>query len=382
MRGHQAQSPPLSRRIFPTRTSAYKRYIPVAAIIVSTLIWLVLKGGHLDRAEIASGLALHRDIGSSAAAGQHDVSEPNGGFQALEGACTYDVIRRNQSIIRWVNASDPTDPRVNIGVKADGCRLEHTVVDDATRARKCLSRKHVVFIGDSLTRYQYLNFVSYLEKGNYSDHQPRSLVFYHDWFSMESFFELASRDELNSNEICDCARPWSEEEESDKNDESIENRFYWREEENIRVTFLSWLPKKEHEKVQGHHLVNLMQVKDLNGSHVDPQEVLRGKAGYTYRSCCCCLFTNVYILDTPRSLFQVLCYCCTSSTTITSLLYVTSELYEALLLSWPRRYSFPISRSALGSSQIGGSTIRSPTQCGRMRRSTHQATCHTENERM
>ena len=33
----------------------------------------------------------------------------------------------------------------------------------------CLKGKHVVFVGDSVTRYQYLSLVSFLEKGGWEE---------------------------------------------------------------------------------------------------------------------------------------------------------------------------------------------------------------------
>ena len=39
----------------------------------------------------------------------------------------------------------------------------------AVEARECLRNTHVQFIGDSLTRYQYLSFVHLLENGSYAD---------------------------------------------------------------------------------------------------------------------------------------------------------------------------------------------------------------------
>jgi hypothetical protein len=44
------------------------------------------------------------------------------------------------------------------------CRLKRYT---SSEARQCLSNKHLAFIGDSLTRYQYLSLAYFLERGQY-----------------------------------------------------------------------------------------------------------------------------------------------------------------------------------------------------------------------
>jgi hypothetical protein len=44
------------------------------------------------------------------------------------------------------------------------CRLKRYT---SSEARQCLSNKHLSFIGDSLTRYQYLSLAYFLERGQY-----------------------------------------------------------------------------------------------------------------------------------------------------------------------------------------------------------------------
>jgi hypothetical protein len=56
----------------------------------------------------------------------------------------------------------------------DGCRLRRFTGDEA---RKCLSGRHVAFVGDSVTRYQYISLAFFLSKkvcgqtGRQSDRQ-------------------------------------------------------------------------------------------------------------------------------------------------------------------------------------------------------------------
>jgi hypothetical protein len=51
-----------------------------------------------------------------------------------------------------------------------GCDLFNT--SDVQLVRRFLSRRHVVFFGDSLTRYFYLALVQYLETGGWEDRSP------------------------------------------------------------------------------------------------------------------------------------------------------------------------------------------------------------------
>ena len=43
-------------------------------------------------------------------------------------------------------------------------------------AYACLKGKHVVFVGDSVTRYQYLSLVSFLEKGGWEEEEKQERV--------------------------------------------------------------------------------------------------------------------------------------------------------------------------------------------------------------
>lgn len=106
------------------------------------------------------------------------------------------------------------------------CRVAHGLEDDAREARACLTGKHVLFIGDSLTRYQYLNLVNFLENGHRADHAPH-LVEEFQWNDWVTFYTESGRERLNGHEICDCRR------EGYLEGFCIENRLYWRPEPNL-----------------------------------------------------------------------------------------------------------------------------------------------------
>ena len=108
-------------------------------------------------------------------------------------------------------------------------------------AHACLRDTTVVFIGDSLTRYQYLNLVYFLRNGKWAppaQHVPNRGI-----LSMEGEFDFpggwtefyeASNARLGGHEICDCNRQginW---------DVAVENRYYYDPLHNFRVVHLQW----------------------------------------------------------------------------------------------------------------------------------------------
>jgi len=91
------------------------------------------------------------------------------------------------------------------------CRLRRL---SAVEARQCLNGKHLFFGGDSLTRYQYLSFVSFLSKGVYmapwAHGDVRSLAVEREWDGWDDFFKSGSlmlaTEAVNgtAKEECDC----------------------------------------------------------------------------------------------------------------------------------------------------------------------------------
>jgi len=107
-------------------------------------------------------------------------------------------------------------------------------------ASACFAGRHIVFMGDSLSRYQYLNLVNLLEARNWSlcDATPISES-EKNWGNWHGFY-TGTNSRLHGNEICDCWRQndywgpgWA--------DSSMENRFYYNPSTNIRVTYIQML---------------------------------------------------------------------------------------------------------------------------------------------
>eukprot|EP01041_Mallomonas_annulata_P003660 gene3660-7289_t len=112
-----------------------------------------------------------------------------------------------------------------------------TSVQSNNIAKKLLQNKRLVFIGDSLTRYQYLNFVYFLYTNTWFSPYPRNEV-EHEWESYggwEGFFKGTSM-RMGCFEICDCQRSLV--------NKGFEIRHYYDSINNISIHFFLWLPPK------------------------------------------------------------------------------------------------------------------------------------------
>ena len=99
---------------------------------------------------------------------------------------------------------------------------------------EALKNKVVVMIGDSLTRYQYLNIVHYLHVGSWSTSKP-SYEYDREWPSWLDFMKGTNAG-LSCMEICDCYR-------IENNNQIIrENRHFFDEGNNISIRYFSWFP--------------------------------------------------------------------------------------------------------------------------------------------
>lgn len=102
-------------------------------------------------------------------------------------------------------------------------------------AHKILRNKRIVFIGDSLTRYQYLNFVHVIHKNSWTLSDYPSFENEHQWQSWHLFHTGTSL-RLGCQEICDCYR-------NDTNFKTMrENRYYYDINLNLSISLLFWTP--------------------------------------------------------------------------------------------------------------------------------------------
>jgi hypothetical protein len=130
-------------------------------------------------------------------------------------------------------------------------------------ARHCLANKHLIFVGDSITRYQYLSLVQMIESGQYvsegleyQEGKP-SILREHDFgryykgLRKEEQYKLKFLWEskvFGGNENCDCWRGNSTIESA--LDQQIENRYFQLPGLNLYITYLRRLGPNQ--SMQGH----------------------------------------------------------------------------------------------------------------------------------
>jgi len=106
------------------------------------------------------------------------------------------------------------------------------LVPSLDAVQSVLSGKHVVFVGDSLTRYQYINLVHWLRTGRWFADAPPFSEWEKDWPSWPAFYE-GTNNRLRGWEICDCFR-----DESNTWSSGSEHRYFNDPERAIRITYL------------------------------------------------------------------------------------------------------------------------------------------------
>eukprot|EP01041_Mallomonas_annulata_P003856 gene3856-7688_t len=109
-----------------------------------------------------------------------------------------------------------------------------TSIRDNNEVKTLLRDKRIVIIGDSLTRYQYLNFVHFLSTNTWISSHPRNEV-EGDWLEYggwKTFFKGTSR-RMGCFELCDCRRPEGE--------GGHESRHYHDPNYNLSIHYFLWL---------------------------------------------------------------------------------------------------------------------------------------------
>jgi hypothetical protein len=103
----------------------------------------------------------------------------------------------------------------------------------ARQARNCLRNKKLTFVGDSLTRYQYINLAHFITVGEWEwDYLNGTNM--HEWDDWFEYFYMTSR--LNGcNEICDCYRSGP-----NITAETREHHYYHSKLYNISISMHSW----------------------------------------------------------------------------------------------------------------------------------------------
>ena len=139
------------------------------------------------------------------------------------------VTERN---ISWVRneVAQPHDTRdLPLELHISGCNITGC---SGEWIENCLRGRHIVFIGDSLTRYQYLNLAQRLTYSNWTAFHGSAPLSESErtWSSWPLFMEQTNL-RLRGLEICDCFRehghPWI-----------AENRYYFNPALNVRLTYI------------------------------------------------------------------------------------------------------------------------------------------------
>ena len=110
-------------------------------------------------------------------------------------------------------------------------RQEHVL---SHHYKSLLRDKQIIFIGDSLSRYQYLNLIHYFHTNSWMG-STNQLARETDWGSWKSF-HIGSTLRFGCQEICDCYKP------DDKKFIKIENRHYYDIDYNITIRLYLWYP--------------------------------------------------------------------------------------------------------------------------------------------
>ena len=107
---------------------------------------------------------------------------------------------------------------------------------------KLMDNQHIVMIGDSLMRYQYLSLVYLINTNTFypADKKP-SILWEGDHAGWNAFFN-ATNWALYPNEFCDCYRLGF----------INENRYYFHKERNITISYLAYFGDNPEQKLHGH----------------------------------------------------------------------------------------------------------------------------------
>jgi hypothetical protein len=150
------------------------------------------------------------------------------------------------------------------------CRLRKFTRDQAT---KCLKGSHIVYVGDSISRYMYASLAHLFAVGNWSSpfssqfhaNARPSILCEKDWLSWDVFFQhsnhVLSSDQSSSQELCDCYRgPTIDHKETmhldNRNFRYTPNRNLDDHENDVRLSYFYWLGTSDF-YVAGHKNISL-----------------------------------------------------------------------------------------------------------------------------
>jgi len=115
-----------------------------------------------------------------------------------------------------------------------GCTLRTISADEA---RECLRDKTLTFVGDSVTRFQFLSLASFIKNGVWPDEGkgPPILIARKPW---PVWYKLAS-EHFSGSEWCDCFRPISGWVSATTARQLTENRYFHHDSHNVSLNLLT-----------------------------------------------------------------------------------------------------------------------------------------------
>jgi len=142
------------------------------------------------------------------------------------------------------------------------CRFER--VDD-NDVLQWMQNRHLVFIGDSVSRYMYLNFVNFIENDGafvtkFENSRVHSISNEQTWTSWKEFY-LGTTAMLRGHERCDCFRGQMAHWATDN--EIHENRYYSNKKRNVNVTYVQFF---HHRDIVAH-----LPIGFVDGAHLTEQ---------------------------------------------------------------------------------------------------------------
>lgn len=181
----------------------------------------------------------------------------------LPPACNLTTFTLSKPDGTWYLQSDGT-----FKFAAQKCRLRQFT---SKMTRKCLAGEHIVFLGDSLSRYFYLSLATILAKGKWGqkfsryqgfDNQERSILTEKDFMLSEedkkrpwsAFYEASSAalNSIDAMEVCDCFRddhlPFYNDTGRHQQQSCFENRHFRMTpnhdlddiENDVRLSYIQW----------------------------------------------------------------------------------------------------------------------------------------------
>ena len=170
----------------------------------------------------------------------------------------------------WTVGGRPGRGAIDINATGAHCDPSGFTSDDVVNA---LEGHHVVFVGDSLNRFQYLSLVYFLESGSWASPYPSNTVV---WQWEEAYgllderkkvwpmFMRSTNERMNAGagqEICDCYR-------SGGDAFTIrENRYWMSGDGRLRVSYVQWFGGVAGWMPLKGHKLSLMNETCLAGAH-------------------------------------------------------------------------------------------------------------------